>query len=389
MRNPSGAHARVAFATLPLLLLISSAHARAPQRAPEPKDAEQKRALQGLDENESDRDTNSAAPAAGPGADSTPDRHVVRKGDSLWSICELYFRDPWRWPKVWALNPEVTNPHWIFPGQTLRIGGMTQSVPGATPAEEPGNRSLAAPARLPPSKSMALGNGALREVGFVDAQELAFAGTINGSREEKILLASGDQVYIQFAPDKTPKAGQRFTIYQVDSDHPVKDTESSTVLGYLVRIFGDVTIEMLPTGSQPIAAGTLHDLVQPVERGYRVGPVFHQFKTIKPRANAVGTTARVVAAVQPNILIVEGMFVVLNRGRRHGVEPGNRLRILRQGDGYRRIMDPGDLDDERFPPDAVAEVMAVDVRDETSIAWVSGGSRSIRIGDLADMKKGY
>jgi len=40
-----------------------------------------------------------------------PDRHVVQKGDSLWTICEFYFRDPWRWPKVWALNPEVTNPH--------------------------------------------------------------------------------------------------------------------------------------------------------------------------------------------------------------------------------------------------------------------------------------
>jgi len=138
-----------------------------------------------------------------------------------------------------------------------------------------------------------------------------------------------------------------------------------------------------------IASGTLRDLVQPVERGYRVGPVFRQFKTIKPRPNAVGTTARVIAAVQPNILIAEGMFVVLNRGRRHGVELGNRLRILRQGDGYRRLMDSSDLNDERFPAEAVAEVMAVDVRDETSIAWVSGGNRSVRIGDVADMKKGY
>jgi len=52
-------------------------------------------------------------------------------------------------------------------------------------------------------------------------------------------------------------------------------------------------------------------------------------------------------------------------------------------------MDSAELNDEQFPPDAVAEVMAVDVRDETSIAWVTGGNRSIRIGDVADMKKGY
>jgi len=377
-------------AQLLILLLAPAARARGPERAPEPKDAEQRRALQGLDESgdgssSSSSSSDEAGPEAPPAANLTPDRHLVRKGESLWSICELYFHDPWRWPKVWALNPEVTNPHWIFPGQTLRIGGMTQSVPGAAPDEA--GKPMGAPTRLAPTASRALGNGALREIGFVDSQELAFAGTINGSREEKIMLATGDQAFIEFSQDRAPKLGQRFTIYQVDQDHPVRDAGSATVLGYLVRIFGDVTIDVLP--SPRIASGTLRDLIQPVERGYRVGPVFRQFKTIKPRPNAVGTTARVIAAVQPNILIAEGMFVVLNRGRRHGVELGNRLRILRQGDGYRRLMDSSDLNDERFPAEAVAEVMAVDVRDETSIAWVSGGNRSVRIGDVADMKKGY
>jgi hypothetical protein len=375
--------------SLLLLLTSSAAGARSFVRPlPESKDAEQRRALSGLDEDDASTSGDDAASAAegAPAPELTPDRHVVRKGDSLWSICDYYFHDPWRWPKVWALNPEVTNPHWIFPGQTLRVGGMTQSVAGAA-VEQPASRSIGGPARLAPTQSRALGNGALREVGFVDAEELAFAGTINGSREEKILLATGDQAYIQFSDDKAPKAGQRFTIYQVDRDHPVKDPHSSVVLGYLVRIFGDVTIDT--PSSQPIASGTLRDLIQPVERGYRVGPVFRQFKTIKPRPNTASTTARVVGAVLPNILIAEGMFVVLNRGRKQGVEPGNRLRIMRQGDGYRRIMEDWDLNDQRFPPDAVAEVMAVDVRDETSIAWVSGGNRSIRIGDLADMKKGY
>ena len=374
-----------------LLGAPAGARVRSATPGPEPKDAEQRRALEGLEEDDSPAGETGPGAAAAEGAsnpDLIPDRYQVQKGDTLWDICETNFHDPWRWPKIWALNPEVTNPHWIFPGQTLRIGGISQSVPGAANGLPAGDRpSGGLVARPPAGKSLALGSGALREVGFVDADELAFAGTVDGSREEKIMLATGDQVYVQFSKERPPQAGQRFTIYQVDSDHPVKDPHSSAVLGYLVRIFGDVTIDGV--SDHPMASGTLRDLVQPVERGYRVGPVFRQFKTIKPRPSTVATRAKIVAAVQPNILIAEGMFVVLNRGKRDGVQVGNRLSIVRQGDGYRRIMEDWDTTDERFPADAVGEVMAIDVRDETSVAWVTGGNRSIRLGDLADMKKGY
>jgi hypothetical protein len=377
-----------------LLVAALSQVSAASERPPEDKDAEQRRAVRGLGEKDNrpppdeEADENDAeASPAGP-SDQAPDRYTVQKGDTLWGICDAYFHDPWRWPKVWALNPDVTNPHWIFPGQTIRIGGITQSAPGSDTAAP---AAVARPAseltRVAPPPPRAQGNGSLREVGFVDTEELAFAGTISGSREEKIMLATGDQTYVEFDKDKVPRLGQRYTVYQVDSAHPVKDPEAGKVLGYLVRIFGDVTIEGVT--DRTIATGTLRDVVQPVERGFRVGPLFRQFKTVKPRPSTTSGSARVVAAVQPNLLIAEGMFVVLNRGRHQGVEAGNRLRIMRQGDGYRPVMETWETNDDRFPADAVAEVIAVDVREDSSIAWVLAGNRPIRIGDIADLKKGY
>jgi hypothetical protein len=386
--------ARASAWSLLLVAALSQVSAASSERPAEDKDAEQRRALRGLGEkdtrpppDEEPEEGDEAAPA-GPG-DQAPDRYTVQKGDTLWGICDNYFHDPWRWPKVWALNPDVTNPHWIFPGQTIRIGGITQSAPGSDPqAPSPVSQAGSEVRRVSPRPAAPPpGNGALREVGFVDTEELAFAGRISGSREEKIMLASGDQAYVEFDKDKPLRLGQRYTIYQVDTGNPVKDPEAGKVLGYLVRIYGDVTIETVT--DRTIATGTLRDLVQPVERGYRVGPLFRQFKTIKPRPSSASGSARVVAAVQPNLLIVEGMFVVLNRGRRQGVEAGNRLRVLRQGDGYRPVMETWETNDDRFPADTVAEVIAVDVRDDASVAWVLGGNRPIRIGDIADLKKGY
>ena len=50
-----------------------------------------------------------------------PEEYLVEEGDTLWDVCEYYFGEPRRWPTVWALNPHITNPHWIYPGDILRL----------------------------------------------------------------------------------------------------------------------------------------------------------------------------------------------------------------------------------------------------------------------------
>jgi len=373
-------------------------------RGPQAKDAEQRKVLRGLGDDEPGTSGPADADDATTDADSDesrrdgaegimPDSHQVKKGETLWGICESYFHDPWRWPKVWAQNPEITNPHWIFPGQTIKLGAIAHTTPGAgdhNAADQPvsdGERASNRIGVIRPAGVATVDNGNLREVGFVDTHALALAGTINGSREEKIMLASGDQAYVEFARESPPKAGERFTVYRVDADNPVREPGSSLTLGYIVRIYGDIVIDALT--DRPVASATLINISEPVERGYRVGPVIKQFKTVQPRKNEISTTGRVVAAIAPNLLIAQNMFVVVNRGSRHGVELGNRFLIIRQGDGYRPRMESWTDMDHRFPPDSVAELLAVDVREETSTAWVTHGNREIRIGDVADLRKGY
>lgn len=316
-----------------------------------------------------------------------PELHGVRRGDTLWAISQHYFGEPWHWPQLWARNPEITNPHRIYPGQMIRlreptISRATMAPPAIEPPPPPARNRIGISGA--PKKPLW---GMLRQVGFVDEAGLQASGTIVGSVEEKILLGAGDQVYVSYPKGNPPKPGDRFTIYTVDTNRPLKEPLSTLVLGYLVSIHGDVIIDELT--DREFATGRLVELAGPVERGFRVGPSIHQFKSVAPRPNETNMTARIVASLAPEILMANQKFVVLNRGRRHGVEVGNRFEILRQGDGLRRVLESFDAMDHRFPPHVVAEILAVDVQNETTIGWISQCSRELRVGDLADMRAGY
>jgi LysM domain-containing protein len=321
----------------------------------------------------------------GPAA-ASPEFHVVKKGDTLWSLCDGYFHDPWRWPKLWSQNPRITNPHWIFPGDVVRLQASTAALAEASPAAagDAPAAGMAAHARRGPSDSKAL---VLREVGYVEAKDLEVSGVISGSREEKIMLSSGDQAYLAFSRERPLKAGERYTVFVADKEHPLRNPGSNAILGYLVSIKGDVVVDQIADATT--ARGTLVDMIEPAERGWYVSPLVRQFRRIEPRPSAINLEAKIVASLSPANMLATETFVVLNRGKQDGVQVGNRTFVVRRADGIRRLMEGWDHFDATYPHEVVGELWVVDVRDSTALAWIARTSKELRVGETTEMRKGH
>ena len=314
----------------------------------------------------------------------TPELHVVRKGDTLWDICFYYFSDPWQWPKIWSYNPQITNPHWIYPGDLVRLlprGQFVQQEP--TEPEDPNKGKTSEPKpidKLPaPAKSSNVG---LKQVAFVEKSDLDKSIKVDGGVDEKQLLAVGDSIFISYPANNPPKVGQRYSVYKPENKVKANGKEQ----GAYVRILG--TAEVVSVKQDKRARAVITEANQEIERGANIGPLVKQFKNVPPVPAKLDLQGNIVAMLTKDQLIGQGEVVFVDLGKGSGIEVGNRMFVVRRGDALPgKSKDTVGQDDRRFPARQLGQIVIVEVGDKISVGLVTLSVREMSVGDIVMMQK--
>jgi len=303
-----------------------------------------------------------------------PELHVVRRGDTLWDICFFYFNDPWQWPKIWSYNNQITNPHWIYPGDLVRLlpRGTFVQQPGTQEPEKPSPGTDPVPA---PAKRTEVG---YKTTAFVEKADLDQSIIIDGAVDEKQLLTTGDQVYLAYPKNKQPQVGKKYSIY----------VPGQAVKGYgsYVKLLG--TLEVLSVKEDKRARAIITEANYEIERGAKVGPLVTKFKNVPPVQPKADVQGPIVAMLANDQLIGQGEIVFIALGKKAGLEVGNRMFVVRRGDALPENMSNEiGADDRRFPARALGEVVVVEVGDNISIGLVTLAVQEMSVGDLVMMQK--
>jgi hypothetical protein len=131
-----------------------------------------------------------------------PDSYVVRRGDTLWDISAKFLSKPWLWPEIWQANPQVRNPHLIYPGDVLNLSFI--NGPRLTLQPQVHAEGEAIPA-IPLSELRMF----LKEMRVMDSGAVSSAPYVVGLEEGQLRATVGQNVYVrglQGAP------GQRWAI---------------------------------------------------------------------------------------------------------------------------------------------------------------------------------
>lgn len=331
------------------------------------------------------------APSSTGKASSPGTQHTVERGDTLWDLSQKYLGSPWYWPKVWSYNPEIANPHWIYPGNEVRFFGSGEEVPtqvevgteqGVDESEMyDGDVSIAGQIgiRLKNTVSVQL-------PGFVTNREIEESGRIVGSFAESAELTFADHIYIKFAK-KAPRLGEIYVIYRNGGEviHPV----TQSPIGYITYVMAEVKVIRVDKDNH----GTVQVWKQydEVLRGDLVGPAPTEpiVRQIAPRSNERAVKDAVIVAdtrLAPTLL-GEGQTVIVDKGADDGVKVGNVFTVFRQHDPLplEALLQPSRLE-EQFPIEDIGQCIAFEVKAKATICLVSRSIRDIVRGDHCEIR---
>ncbi len=307
-----------------------------------------------------------------------PQTYVVKRGDTLWDISAMFLNDPWLWPELWYYNPQVENPHLIYPGDLLKLMWVDgkpvlvrnpkadNSVVKLTPQMRISDIKDAIPA-IPLDVIAPF----LTRSRVVDEGELESAPYVLAGKRGNIVAGAGDEILGrgEFSGAENYGIYRRGKVYV--------DPRSRELLGVEAM---DIGSAHLLQSEGDIATLALNRSTQEIRRADRFLPLESRQLTARfePKAPEEETNGFIIA-VEGGLTQVGSMDVVtLNLGERNDIEAGDVMAIYTTG-----VMVRDPLTGERLQaPDVRADILMVfRVFNKVSYALVLKAEENLKVGD--------
>ena len=322
-----------------------------------------------------------------PLAEGHPNDYTVREGDTLWDIASVFLRDPWYWPEVWYINPQVENPHLIYPGDILslvNIDGRERIVNSPVSAYRMSPQARITPldeavASIPYEQISAfLTKGMVLEKR--QAEALPYILSVRG---DHLVGAAGNDIYVRGG--QPAPAGTRYSVVHIGEK--LVDPDDGNVVGYHGIYIGEGS---LSRGGDPSTVA-LNETNREALAGDRLVPESVDIPlNFFPRAPEIDVEGRIISVAGGVTQIGQYQVVVMNRGARNGLAPGDVLTVYQDGGQVRDRFAGGSLfgasswsggEKVRLPDERAGTVMVFKVYDRISYGLVMEATDAIHIFD--------
>ena len=273
-----------------------------------------------------------------------PDKYVVQKGDTLWDISGKFLQHPWLWPEVWRANPQIENPHLIYPGDVISLTYQdgqpiltltrgAQAVSDRTVKLSPTIRVYEKAEAIPTIPIDAIKQFLMRPL-VVSAEEMDYWPYVVSSYDEHLIAGTGNRIYVRGLADEDAGAERkRYAVYRKGKPYINPRKDKDAILGYEALYVGDAVIEKAGDPAVAVIAYSSREVLV----GDRLAEESEtetntSFMPLPPDVEVSGNIISVIDGVSE---IGQYQVVVLDLGTNDGVEVGNVLGIYQSGNVVR------------------------------------------------------
>jgi len=303
-------------------------------------------------------------------AEDAPDEYVVQVGDTLWDIAATFLKDPWYWPEIWYVNPQVENPHLIYPGDVLaliyvdgapRVTNQLGSSYRLSPEARETPLTEAITSVSYESVAAFLSRGVVIEKGEVESLPYIVA-----TKGEHLIAAAGNTVYVR---GTGAQPGDRYNVVHIGDK--LIDPEDNRLIGYQGIEIGEGTVSR----SGDPATMALTSSKQEAVEGDRLIPASVEIPlNFFPKAPSSNIDGQIIAVVGGVTQIGQYQVVVMNRGSNNGLTVGDVLTVWQRGETVRDRVQGGSV---RIPDEVAGTVMVFKVYDRIGYGLVMQATQAL------------
>lgn len=318
-----------------------------------------------------------------------PEAYVVVKGDTLWDISSRFLEDPWRWPELWYSNPQIANPHLIYPGDELLLvyvdGRPMIQIRRPDGAMATVGRGLKEERLSPQVREESLDRAIptipidaikqfLSRPRVVTEKELEMAPYIISSADKHLIAGPGNTVYVRGLKDADQT---EYVVVRPGEVYRNPDNRDD-ILGYEALHVADAKLKnFADPSSLRIATAT-----REVFNGDRLMPANDSLPDTHflPRAPQQQVKGKIIAVPGGVSLIGQYQVVAINLGQQQGMEPGHVLAVYQAGEVMRDRLRENEL--VKMPDEHAGTLMVFRVFDRVSYGLVMKATRTMHVLDV-------
>lgn len=312
-------------------------------------------------------------------ADS-PSRYTVEKGDTLWDISTTFLDSPWLWPEIWLANPQIENPHLIYPGDVIslvyidgqpRLMVSSRGQSGRTIKLSPKVRVMPRESAIPAIPLSAVQSYLQGGHVFSSEEQLNNAPYIFAAKGGKLISGAGDKIYA-----RGDFAGQTLRFDVVRRGEQIVDPHTDEMLGLIGIDIGTINLSRVREG---VASLVVQDSRMEMKPGDRLvkQDASGLVTTFFPRAPAALVEGIVTANLNNAEKISRFDTVVINKGERESLRQGDILAVYRK---TQEAFDPFTDEQVALPSERVGLVMVYRPFEKMSYGIVLSAKEDIEVG---------